>query len=47
MNNDLEIDGLRINEITSFIERLENQNYNYDFSLEMGVIAEMDSRTNN
>jgi len=47
MNNDLEIDGLRINEIMSFIERLENQNYNYDFSLETGVITEMDSRTNN
>lgn len=46
MNNDLEIDSLRISEITSFVERLENQNYNYDFSLETGVIAEMDSRTN-
>lgn len=46
MNNDLEIDGLRINEILSFVERLENQNYDYDFSLETGVIAEMDSRNN-
>ncbi|XP_011701736.1 PREDICTED: uncharacterized protein LOC105458262 isoform X1 [Wasmannia auropunctata] len=45
MNNDLEIDGLRISEIMSFVERLENQNYNYDFSLENGVITEMDSRT--
>lgn len=45
MNNDLEIDGLRISEILSFIERLGNQNYDYDFSLETGVIAEMDSRT--
>ncbi|KAL0131140.1 hypothetical protein PUN28_002603 [Cardiocondyla obscurior] len=45
MNNDLEIDGLRISEIMSFIERLENQNYNYDFSLETGVISELDSRT--
>ncbi|KYN01845.1 PREDICTED: uncharacterized protein LOC108774759 [Cyphomyrmex costatus] len=45
MNSDLEIDSLRISEIMSFIERLENQNYNYDFSLETGVITEMDSRT--
>ncbi|XP_014480606.1 PREDICTED: uncharacterized protein LOC106747525 isoform X2 [Dinoponera quadriceps] len=44
MNNDLDIDGLRISEILSFIERLENQNYDYDFTLEEGVIAEMDSR---
>ncbi|XP_012224978.1 uncharacterized protein [Linepithema humile] len=46
MNNDLEIDGLRINEILSFVERLENQNYDYDFSLETGVITEIDSRNN-
>ncbi|XP_070155053.1 uncharacterized protein [Polyergus mexicanus] len=45
MNNDLEIDGLRISEISSFVERLENQNYDYDFSLETGVISEMDSQT--
>ncbi|KAL6448259.1 hypothetical protein ACFW04_000319 [Cataglyphis niger] len=45
MNNDLEIDGLRISEILSFIERLENQNYDYDFSLETGVISEMNSQT--
>jgi len=45
MNNDMEIDGLRISEIMSFIERLENQNYDYDFSLEMGVITEFNSRT--
>ncbi|CAL1684985.1 unnamed protein product [Lasius platythorax] len=45
MNNDLEIDGLRISEILSFVERLENQNYDYDFSLETGVITEMNSRT--
>lgn len=44
VNNDLEIDGLRINEILSFVERLENQNYDYDFSLETGVITEIDSR---
>lgn len=45
MNQDLDIDGLRISEILSFIERLENQNYDYDFTLEEGVITEMDSRT--
>lgn len=44
MNNDFEIDGLRISEILSYVERLENQNYNYDFSLETGVITELDSR---
>jgi len=43
-NADFEIDGLRIREISSFIERLEDQNYDYDFSLEKGVIREMDSR---
>lgn len=46
INNDLDIDGLRISEILSFIERLENQNHDYDFSLEEGVITEMDSRNN-
>ncbi|EZA55437.1 uncharacterized protein LOC105279185 isoform X1 [Ooceraea biroi] len=46
MNTDFEIDGLRISEILSFIERLENQNYDYDFSLEEGVIREMDSTSN-
>lgn len=44
MNNDFEIDSLRINEIMSYIERLENQNYDYDFSLEESVITEMNSR---
>ncbi|XP_025162216.1 uncharacterized protein LOC105191271 isoform X2 [Harpegnathos saltator] len=44
VNNDLDIDGLRISEILSFIERLENQNYDYDFTLEESVITEMDSR---
>lgn len=46
MNQDLDIDGLRISEILSFIERLENQSYDYDFTLEEGVITEMDSRNN-
>lgn len=44
MNSDLEIDSLRINEILSYIERIENQNYDYDFSIEQSVVAEMSSR---
>lgn len=43
MNSDLEIDRLRISEILSFIERIEQQNYEYEFTLEQGVIAEMNS----
>ncbi|XP_076169310.1 uncharacterized protein LOC143147687 [Ptiloglossa arizonensis] len=46
MNNDLEIDKLRISEIMSFIEKLETQNYNYSFSLEESVVAEMNSNRN-
>ncbi|XP_076375157.1 uncharacterized protein LOC143258843 [Megalopta genalis] len=42
-NNDLEIDRLRINEIVSFIERIESNDYNYSFSVEEGVTAEMNS----
>lgn len=44
INNDLEIDNIRISEISSFIEKLENQNYDYNFSLEESVITELDSR---
>lgn len=43
MNSDLEIDSLKISEILSYIERIENQNYDYDFSVEQSVIAEMNS----
>lgn len=43
-NNDFEIDQLRIGEILSFIERIENQTYDYSFSLEEGIMAEMNSR---
>lgn len=46
MNSDLDIDRLRIDEMLSFIERIENQNYDYSFSAEEGVIAEMNSRSN-
>ncbi|XP_020299865.1 uncharacterized protein LOC109863755 [Pseudomyrmex gracilis] len=47
LNDNLEIDGLRINEILSFVERLENQNYDYDFSLEANVIRELSSIADN
>ncbi|KZC05442.1 PREDICTED: uncharacterized protein LOC107193855 [Dufourea novaeangliae] len=43
MKNDFEIDRLRIGEILSFIERIQTDSYNYNFSLEEGVIAEMNS----
>ncbi|XP_076244062.1 uncharacterized protein LOC143185179 isoform X2 [Calliopsis andreniformis] len=43
MNNDLVIDRLRIDEILSFVERIQSQNYDYNFSLEESVIAEMNS----
>lgn len=43
MNNDFEIDRLRANEILSFIQRIEKQNLDYDFSHEKSVITEMNS----
>ncbi|KAF7400807.1 hypothetical protein HZH66_005991 [Vespula vulgaris] len=43
MNNDFEIDRLRANEILSFIQRIEEQNLDYDFSHEKSVISEMNS----
>lgn len=44
-SNDFEIDSLRISEILSFIERIENRNYDYSFSLEESIMAEMNSRS--
>ncbi|CAK9798604.1 hypothetical protein ANTQUA_LOCUS1655 [Anthophora quadrimaculata] len=44
MNNDSEIDNLRISEILSFIEKIEDQSYDYSFSLEESIVAEMSSR---
>ncbi|XP_035722092.1 uncharacterized protein LOC118441591 [Vespa mandarinia] len=41
--NDFEIDRLRANEILSFIQRIEEQNLDYDFSHEKSVITEMNS----
>ncbi|OAD55106.1 hypothetical protein WN48_05581 [Eufriesea mexicana] len=45
MNNDFEIDKLRISEILSFIERIKDQNYDYSFSVEESIIAEMNCIT--
>lgn len=46
LNNDLELDKLRISEMLSFIERIRNQNYDYSFSVEESVVAEMNSGCN-
>ncbi|XP_078046165.1 uncharacterized protein LOC144474777 [Augochlora pura] len=43
INNDFEIDRLRINEILTFIQRIESNDYSYSFSVEEGVTAEMNS----
>ena len=44
MNEDLVIDKLRLNEIHSFIERINVQHYNYSFNTERSVISEMNSQ---
>ncbi|XP_043264585.1 uncharacterized protein LOC122404574 [Colletes gigas] len=41
--NDIEIDKLRISEVLWYIENIELQNYNYNFSVEEGVVSEMNS----
>nr|XP_012154439.1 PREDICTED: uncharacterized protein LOC100875024 isoform X2 [Megachile rotundata]XP_012154446.1 PREDICTED: uncharacterized protein LOC100875024 isoform X2 [Megachile rotundata] len=46
LNNDFELDKLRISEMLSFIERIRNQNYDYSFSVEESVVAEMNSGGN-
>ncbi|XP_034175677.1 uncharacterized protein LOC117602155 [Osmia lignaria lignaria] len=46
MNNNLEIDKLRISEMLSFIERIRNQDYDYSFSVEESVVAEMNNGSN-
>lgn len=46
MNNDAETDRLRINEILSFVDRIDSRSYDYSFSVEESVIAEMNSRSN-
>ncbi|XP_076634163.1 uncharacterized protein LOC143348145 isoform X2 [Colletes latitarsis] len=40
---DIEIDKLRISEVLSYIENVELQNYNYNFSIEKSVVTEMNS----
>lgn len=43
VNDDIEIDRHRVNEILSYILRLENEEILYDFSVEKNVINEMNS----
>lgn len=43
INDDVEIDRHRVNEILAYILRLENDDVVYDFSIEKSVINEMDS----
>ncbi|XP_015593279.1 uncharacterized protein LOC107266852 [Cephus cinctus] len=45
ISGDSDIDMFRVNEILSFIVRLENEDFTYDFTLETSVANEMDSRT--
>ena len=44
--SDMDIDRLRVNEIMSFIERIQNEDTGYDFQVEKSVIAEMESANN-
>ncbi|XP_066589080.1 uncharacterized protein [Prorops nasuta] len=46
LNDDFDIDLLRVNEICSFIERTQSKNYNYNFEFEESIASEMTSRTN-
>ena len=39
-DNDFEIDRLRVDEIMSFVLRIKNEDYDYDFSLERSTIIE-------
>ncbi|XP_015185509.1 PREDICTED: uncharacterized protein LOC107071227 [Polistes dominula] len=41
--NDLELEKFRVNEILSFIQRIDELNLDYDFTHEKSVIAEMNS----
>ncbi|XP_014236644.1 uncharacterized protein LOC106658949 isoform X1 [Trichogramma pretiosum] len=44
MNEDLIIDKLRLDEIESFIKRINIKDYEYTFSLERDIISELDSQ---
>lgn len=46
LHSDMDIDRLRVNEIMSFIERVQKENTEYSFSIEKSVIAEMDCVNN-
>ncbi|XP_017879957.1 uncharacterized protein LOC108624879 [Ceratina calcarata] len=41
LNDDFEIEKLKISEIVSLLQRIEDENYDYTFSLEDSVVAEM------
>lgn len=43
INNDFEIDKLRISEISLFIKRLDDMDLEYSFSVEENVITEMNN----
>jgi hypothetical protein len=45
INDDLEIDQLRLDEIISFFKKINKSDYDYEFSLEQSVIDEMNSQT--
>lgn len=45
LDRDIELDRLRVDEIANFITRIMSQDYQYDFSVEKGVINEMDAAT--
>ncbi|KAK0085941.1 hypothetical protein PV325_008042 [Microctonus aethiopoides] len=40
-DNDYEIDRINVDEISSYILRIKDEEYNYDFSLEKSVITEI------
>ncbi|KAJ8683065.1 hypothetical protein QAD02_018857 [Eretmocerus hayati] len=44
MNDDLVIDKLRLDEIVSFMRRINQRDYEYEFTVERSVIAEMNSQ---
>lgn len=43
LNNDFEIEKLKIGEIVSLLQRINDDSYDYSFSLEDSVVAEMNS----
>ncbi|XP_008548520.1 uncharacterized protein LOC103571941 [Microplitis demolitor] len=45
LDKDPELDRLRVDEISNFISRIMSEDYQYDFSVEKGVINEMEAVT--